>query len=97
MAMLALDLSGFFVMLMLSVFAAAVMHYAFHYYVMPGFWSFVSKVIIGFVGGVFGPAVFGHWFPVVGGIPIFPAMMGSFALIFFVVDATASVNWKGAH
>ena len=92
--MLTLDLSGFIIMLMLSVIAAAIMHYAFHYYVMPGFWSFVSKVVVGFVGGVLGPAVFGHWSPVVAGVPVVPAMIGSFALIFFVVDAATSMRWK---
>lgn len=93
--MLSLDLSGFLVMLTLSVMVAAILHYAFHYYVVPGPWSFMSKVVIGFVGGVFGPAIFGHWFPVLSGIPIVPAMMGSFALIILAVDATHSFHRKG--
>jgi len=87
-----LDFSGFMVLLGLSVFASLVLHYGLRYYIVPGPWSFVSKVIIGFVGGLIGPMIFGHWLPAAAGIPLVPALIGSFGLLILVVDITRSVH-----
>ncbi|TAL02429.1 MAG: hypothetical protein EPO08_07010 [Rhodospirillaceae bacterium] len=92
--MLMLDFSGFLVMLMMSFFVAGVLHYGFNYYVMPGPWSFMSKVIIAFIGGAFGPMFFGHWMASFAGVPLMPALIGSFALVILAVDVTHSVRGK---
>ncbi len=92
--MLALDFSGFLVLLILSLIVASVLHYGMNYYVMPGPWSFLSKVIIGFIGAAVGPMILGHWMFIYAGVPLVPALIGSVASMILAVDVTRSVRGK---
>jgi uncharacterized membrane protein YeaQ/YmgE (transglycosylase-associated protein family) len=87
---------SFFILLIISVVVCAILHFTFKYYVVPGFWSFLSKVVIGWVGAWLGTPVFGRWWDGLSyeGIFIVPAILGSFALVIFAVDFVSSS--KGA-
>jgi len=39
---------------------SGILHYGLNYYVTPGFWSFCSKVAVGWVGAWIGSPVIGH-------------------------------------
>jgi hypothetical protein len=42
--------ASFLVLLIISVVVCAILHFGLKYYVVPGVWSFLSKVVIGYVG-----------------------------------------------
>ena len=92
--MIITDFMGFLVLLIIGGGAAAVLHYGLEYYVVPGIWSFLSKVTVGFLGAWMGPVVFGHWFEglVFGGIYFLPALLGAFALLILIVDVTKTLR-----
>ena len=48
--MIGMDFISFLILLIISVVVSAMLHYGFKYYVMPGFWSFCSKVVVGGIG-----------------------------------------------
>jgi uncharacterized membrane protein YeaQ/YmgE (transglycosylase-associated protein family) len=56
--------------------------------VTPGFWSFCSKVVVGWVGAWLGSPVFGHWFPGLNYQQVYyiPAIVGSLALLVLAID-----------
>ena len=94
-----MDFGSFLVLLIISVVVCAILHFAFQYYVVPGLWSFLSKVVIGYVGAWLGTPVFGKWWGGLSyqGIFIVPAILGSFALVIFAVDFVhSSKGGKGA-
>ena len=72
---------SFLILLILSAFAAAVVHWGFHYRFLSGADGFIGKWIVGWMGAWLGPAVLGHWFgPVMlWNIYIIPAILGAFA------------------
>ena len=76
----------FAVLMVLSLVISAALHYWLEYYVTAGHWSYVSKVIVGYVGGWIGPTVFGDWGYVVGGVSVYPAALGVAALLIVVID-----------
>ena len=63
-----------------------ILHYGVKYYVTAGTWSFVSKCVIGYVGALLGATFFGSWGPGYGDVHIIPAILGSAALLIFVID-----------
>jgi uncharacterized membrane protein YeaQ/YmgE (transglycosylase-associated protein family) len=71
----------FLILLILSAFAAAVVHWAVRYRLFEGFDGFVAQWIVAWVGAWLGPAVVGHWFGSVmlWNIYIIPALIGAFA------------------
>lgn len=83
-----MDFVSFLILLIISVVVAAILHYGLNYYIVPGFWSYLSKVVIGWVGAWLGTPVFGKWFEGVNyqGIYLIPAILGSAALLIFAVD-----------
>ena len=85
-----LDFMGFLVLLFISLIASAVLHYGFRYYVVEGPWSFLSKIVVGYLGAYFGSALFGHWFAglMYGDVYLLPALLGSFALLILLIDVT---------
>ena len=94
--MIGIDFISFLIILVIAVVVAAILHYGFKFYVLPGFSSFLSKIVIGWVGAWLGSPVFGHWF---GGLAykevyIIPAILGSFALLILVVDGSKSFMSK---
>jgi uncharacterized membrane protein YeaQ/YmgE (transglycosylase-associated protein family) len=83
-----MDFMSFLILLIISVVVCAILHFGLKYYVVPGVWSFLSKVVIGWVGAWLGTPVFGKWWASLSyeGIFIVPAILGCFALVIFAVD-----------
>ena len=86
--MLDMDFVSFIILLAIAVVVAAIAHYGFKYYVVGGFGSFLSKVVVAWVGGWIGSPVLGHWF---GGVNfrevyIIPAILGAISVLVLAVD-----------
>jgi uncharacterized membrane protein YeaQ/YmgE (transglycosylase-associated protein family) len=92
--MIGMSFVSFLILLVISVVVSAILHYLFKFYIRPGWISFISKVIFGWIGAWLGSPVFGHWF---GGlvyekIYIIPAILGSLALLIIIVDLVLTVK-----
>ena len=77
---------GFLTLLVISVVVSGSLHYGVKFYVTAGTWSFASKCVIGYVGAMLGAYYFGSWGNSFGGVSIIPAILGSAALLIFVID-----------
>lgn len=97
--MIGQSFGSFFVLLIISLVVAAILHYGFRYYARPGGWSFVSKTVLGWIGAWLGSPVFGHWWSGLSYEEVYyvPAILGSFALIVFVVDFVKSAAGAGGR
>lgn len=86
--MIGIDFISFLILLAIGAVVAAGLHYGLSYYVIPGHWSFLSKVVWGWLGAWLGSPVFGHWFPEVKyqEVYIIPAILGAAALLVIVID-----------
>lgn len=86
--MIGMDFVGFLILLIISVVITAILHFGLKYYVIPGWWSFISKVIVGWIGAWLGSPVFGYWFEGLAyqEIYIIPAILGAIAANILVVD-----------
>ncbi|MBN2103335.1 hypothetical protein JW835_04755 [bacterium] len=84
----------FLTLLIISVVVSAVLHFVFKLYVRPGINSFISKVILGYIGAWQGSAVFGEWLVKVYGVSLIPAILGSLALLILMVDLVKTVKTK---
>jgi len=101
--MIGLDFISFLILLVISVVVSAVLHFGLKYYITPGWASFLSKTVIGWVGAWLGTPVFGRWWEGVEyegplyDVYIVPAILGSLAILIFAVDMVktcASVSRK---
>jgi len=92
--MIGISFISFLILLVISVVVSAILHYAFKYYIRPGFNSFLSKVIFGWIGAWLGTPVFGKWFEGVNyeEVYIIPAILGSFAILIILVDWVKSTS-----
>ena len=96
--MIGMNFVSFLILLIISVVVSAVLHFGFKLYVRPGLESFLSKVVLGWIGAWLGSPVFGHWF---GGLNydqvyIIPAILGSLAFLIMLVDFVKSVKGSAA-
>lgn len=71
---------SFLILLILSAFAAAIMHWVIRYRVFQGFDGFVGEWVLAWVGAWIATPVLGHWFGSVmlWQIYIIPALIGAF-------------------
>jgi uncharacterized membrane protein YeaQ/YmgE (transglycosylase-associated protein family) len=94
--MIGMDFISFIILLAISVAVTIIIHSLLKYYVISGFWSFVSKVIIGWIGAWLGSPVLGYWFNGVNynQVYIIPAILGAAALEILVVDFVKTVKQK---
>jgi len=85
---------SFLILLIISVAVSAILHYGLKFYIRPGFVSFLSKIVFGWIGAWLGTPVFGHWFEGLAyeNIYIIPAILGSFALLIIMVDLVLTVK-----
>jgi len=92
--MIGMDFISFLILLVISVVVSALLHYVFKYYVRPGFVSFISKVIFGWIGAWLGSPIFGCWFSGVQykDVYIIPAILGSLAFLTMMIDLVKSVK-----
>ncbi|MBN1893953.1 hypothetical protein JW906_05640 [bacterium] len=81
-----MNFACFMTLLVISVVVSAVLHFVLKLYVRPGLDSFISKVIIGYIGAWQGSAVFGAWLVEVNGVYVIPAILGSLALLILMID-----------
>jgi len=95
--MVGIDFISFVILLVIAVIVAAIAHYGLNYYVVGGPGSFLSKVVIAWLGAWLGSPVFGHWFAplVYENIYIIPAVLGSVAIIILVVDVARTCGAGG--
>ena len=96
--MIGMSFGSFLVLLIVSIVVSAVLHYGFKFYVRAGTSSFVSKVVIGWIGAWLGSPVFGHWWDGMsyGEVYYIPAILGSAALLVLVVDVVKTTHATGA-
>ena len=85
-----MNLGSFLVLLIISIVVSGVLHYGLKFYLRAGTSSFISKVIIGYLGAWWGGSVFGSWGPSYDGVYYVPAILGSAALLVLVVDVVKS-------
>ncbi len=92
--MIGMDFISFLILLVISIVVSALLHYVFKYYVRPGFVSFISKVIFGWVGAWLGSPILGNWFCGVQyqDVYIIPAILGSLAFLTIMIDLVKSVK-----
>jgi len=89
-----MTIACFITLLVISIIVSAVLHFVFKVYIRPGMTSFISKVIIGYIGAWQGSAVFGGWLVKVNGIYLIPAILGSLALLILLVDMVQTMKAK---
>ena len=90
--MIGMDFISFIILLVVSIIVSGVLHFALKFYIIPGWWSYASKVLIGWVGAWLGSPVFGHWWQGLNynHVYIVPAILGSLATVVFAVDLIKS-------
>ena len=98
--MIGMDFVSFLILLVISVVVAAILHYGLRYYIVPGTASFLSKVVIGWLGAWVGSPVFGHWWEPLNynQVYIIPAILGALAILVLAVDGvrTCQTVYGGA-
>lgn len=84
---------SFLILLILSLFTAAVLHWVIRYRFLTGADGFFAKWVIAWFGAWLGPDVLGHWFGAVmlWHIYIIPALIGAFISAFIV-----TASWRAA-
>ena len=89
-----MDFVSFVILLVIAAVASGVLHYPLKYHVTPGIWSFLSKVVIAYIGAMLGSSVFGEWWAgvVYGNVYIVPAILGAFAILIMVVDVAKTLR-----
>ena len=89
--MLDMTFASFLTLLIISLIAALVVHYAIRYRVLTGADGFLCKWVVGWVGAWLGTPVLGHWFQGVSisTVYIIPAFLGAFIGAFL-----AAAVWK---
>jgi len=89
-----MNFAGFFTLLIISVIVSAILHFILKLYIRPGMSSFISKVIIGYIGAWQGSNVFGGWLFEMNQIYIIPAALGCLALLVLMVDLVQTFKTK---
>ena len=83
-----MDFVSFIILLIISVVVSAILHFVCKYYIVPGWWSYLSKVFIGWFGAWLGSPIFGHWWEGLNynQVYIVPAVLGCLLFSIFAVD-----------
>ncbi len=89
-----MDFVSFVVLLVIAAVTSWVLHYPLKFNVTPGIWSFLSKVVIAYIGAMLGSSFFGEWWAgvVYGNVYIVPAILGAFAILIVVVDVAKTLR-----
>ena len=92
--MIGMDFISFLILLVISVVVSAILHFVFKYYIVPGWWSFLSKVFIGWIGAWLGSPVFGYWWEGLNykQVYIVPAILGCILLLICAVDCVKACS-----
>ncbi len=91
--MIGMDFISFVILLVIAVAVSAGLHYGMKYYVVAGTASYVSKVVLAWIGAWLGSPVFGHWWPGLSYSEVYfvPAVLGSAALVVLMVDLCKTI------
>jgi len=94
--MIGMDFSSFIILLIISIVVSGILHFIVKLYVRPGWGSYASKVLIGWIGAWLGSPVFGYWCPGLSykTVYIIPAILGCLSILVFAVDIIKS--WAAA-
>jgi uncharacterized membrane protein YeaQ/YmgE (transglycosylase-associated protein family) len=86
--MIGMDFISFIILVIISIVVSGVLHFVFKFYIIPGWWSYFSKIIIGWVGAWLGSPIFGYWWQGLNykEVYIVPAILGSLSILIFAVD-----------
>jgi uncharacterized membrane protein YeaQ/YmgE (transglycosylase-associated protein family) len=86
--MIGMSFGSFLVLLIISAVVSGILHYGFKYYVRSGTVSYLSKVVIGWIGAWLGSPVLGHWWEGLNYEQVYyvPTILGSLAILVLVVD-----------
>jgi len=89
--MLGMSFASFLTLLIISLIASLIVHYAIQFRVLNGVDGFLWKWVVGWVGAWIGSPVLGHWFNGlhISNIYIVPAFLGGFIGAFL-----AAAIWK---
>jgi len=92
--MIGMDFLSFIILLVISLIVSAILHFGFKYYLRPGLNSFISKVILGWLGAWLGSPILGHWFGVLKyeNVYMIPAVLGSLAFLIIMIDLPKSIK-----
>ncbi|MFQ5747043.1 MAG: hypothetical protein ACE5HF_07475 [Gemmatimonadota bacterium] len=86
--MIGMSFGSFLVLLIISAVVSGILHYGFKFYVRAGTVSYLSKVLIGWIGAWLGSPVFGHWWEGLSYEQVYyvPAALGSLAILVIIID-----------
>lgn len=92
--MIGMDFISFLILLIISLVVSGILHFVFKYYIVPGWWSFLSKVLIGWIGAWLGSPVFGYWWQGLNykQVYIVPAILGCLLLLICIVDCVKACS-----
>lgn len=90
--MIGMTFVSFIILLGISIVVSFVLHYLLKFFLRPGWISFSSKVILGWIGAWLGTPVFGRWFEGVNyqNVFIIPAILGCLAFLVIMTDLVKS-------
>ena len=80
--MIGMDFISFLILLIISVVVSGILHFGFKYYVVSGYASYLSKVLVGWIGAWLGSPVFGYWWQPLSYKEVYfvPAISGLFPI-----------------
>jgi uncharacterized membrane protein YeaQ/YmgE (transglycosylase-associated protein family) len=88
--MIGMNFISFLILLIISIVVSGVLHFVVKIYIIPGWRSYASKVLIGWIGAWLGSPVFGYWPHPLSlnyqEVWIVPAILGALAIEVFAVD-----------
>jgi len=92
--MIGMDFVSFIILLIISIVVSGLLHFVLKFYIRPGWCSYASKVLIGWVGAWLGSPVFGYWCQGLNykEVYIIPAILGALAIVVFAVDIIKSCS-----
>jgi uncharacterized membrane protein YeaQ/YmgE (transglycosylase-associated protein family) len=90
--MIGMDFNSFIILLIISIVVSGILHFVFKFYIRPGWCSYASKVLAGWVGAWLGSPVFGYWCSGLNykAVYIIPAILGCLSILVFAVDVIKS-------
>lgn len=90
--MIGMDFVSFLILLVISIVVSAILHFGLKYYIVAGISSYLSKVVVGWIGAWLGSPVLGYWFEGLHyeQVYIIPAIISACAFIVLAVDGTKS-------
>ncbi len=92
--MIGMNFLSFLILLIISIVLSAIIHYGFKYYVRPGIDSFISKIVIGWIGAWLGSPVLGNWLSALSyeNVYIVPAILGCLGIL--IVTGEVALTYK---